>query len=107
MNPIEIEKNPVKRTIAKLFLNCLWGKFAQRLQLPKIEYLTQQEQLTKMLQDTTLEVKGIELLNNLKKPDSDMILINYVEKKRFHRRLSFWECGLGCFYYRSCSTTFV
>lgn len=23
LNPLEIEKNPVKRTIAKLFLNCL------------------------------------------------------------------------------------
>ena len=39
-----IEKNPVQRTIAKLFLNCLWGKFAQRLQLPKTQYLTGQDQ---------------------------------------------------------------
>lgn len=30
-----------------------------------------------------MEVKGIELLNNLKKFDFDMILINYVEKKDF------------------------
>lgn len=28
LNSLDIEKNPVKRTIAKLFLNCLWGKFA-------------------------------------------------------------------------------
>lgn len=97
LNPIEIEKNPVRRTIAKLFLNCLWGKFAQRLQLPKIEYLTQQEQLTKMLQDTTLEVKGIELLNNLKKPDSDMILINYVEKKDFIEDCPFGNVVLAAF----------
>lgn len=92
-----MKKNPVKRTIAKLFLNCLWGKFAQRLQLPKIEYLTQQEQLTKMLQDTILEVKGIELLNNLKKPDSDMILINYVEKKDFIEDCPFGNVVLAAF----------
>ena len=35
LDSMSIDKNPVRRTIAKLFLNCLWGKFAQRLQLPK------------------------------------------------------------------------
>ncbi|XP_056022075.1 uncharacterized protein LOC130054965 [Ostrea edulis] len=45
MNLLDIEKNPVRRTIAKLFLNCLWGKFAQRLQLPKTQYLTEEEEL--------------------------------------------------------------
>jgi hypothetical protein len=42
MNLLDIEKNPVRRTIAKLFLNCLWGKFAQRIQLPKVQYLTEE-----------------------------------------------------------------
>lgn len=36
-----------------------------------------------MLQDTTLEVKGLEILNNTEKPESDMILINYLEKQDF------------------------
>jgi hypothetical protein len=40
MNLLDIEKNPVRRTIAKLFLNCLWGKFAQRLQLTRTQYLS-------------------------------------------------------------------
>jgi hypothetical protein len=44
MDPTNIKKNPVRRTIAKLFLNCLWGKFAQRLQLSKAEYLTEEAQ---------------------------------------------------------------
>lgn len=83
LNPLEIETNPVKRTIAKLFLNRLRGKFAQRLQLPKIQYLTEQEELNQMLQDTTLEVKGLELLNNTEKLESDIILIDYMEKQDF------------------------
>ena len=49
MDPTNIQKNPVHRTIAKLFLNCLWGKFAQRLQLPKTEYLTEEAELQEKL----------------------------------------------------------
>lgn len=97
LNPLEIEKNPVKRTIAKLFLNCLWGKFAQRLQLPKIQYLTEQEELNQMLQDTTLKVKGLELLNNTEKPESDMILINYLEKQDFIEDCPFGNVILAAF----------
>lgn len=97
LNPLEIEKNPVKRTIAKLFLNCLWGKFAQRLQLPKIQYLTEQKELNQMLQDTTLEVKGLELLNNTEKPESDMILINYLEKQDFIEDCPFGNVILAAF----------
>lgn len=82
LDPSQIEKNPVKRTIAKLFLNCLWGKFAERIQLPKSRYLTEEE-LQQLLQDCSLEVKGIELLENSEDPNLDMILVNYQEKREF------------------------
>jgi hypothetical protein len=75
MNPSDIQKNTVRRTIAKLFLNCLWGEFAQRLQLPKTQYLTEEEELQEKLQDATLEIKGIELLENNDHPENDMMLI--------------------------------
>lgn len=29
LNPLQIEKNPSKRAIAKLALNSFWGKFGQ------------------------------------------------------------------------------
>jgi hypothetical protein len=81
MNPPDIQKNPVRRTIVKLFLKCLWGKFAHHLQLPKSQYLTEEEELQEKLQDATLEIKGIELLENTEKhPETDMMLINYQEK---------------------------
>ena len=54
MNLSAIKKNPVKRTIAKLFLNCLWGKFSQRLQLAKSQYLTEEAELQEKLNDSTL-----------------------------------------------------
>lgn len=99
LDPSQIEKNPVKRTIAKLFLNCLWGKFAQRIQLPKSRYLTEEEELQQLLQDCSLEVKGIELLENSEDPSLDMILVNYQEKREFLE-----ECPFGSvFYHGTCS----
>lgn len=93
----ERERLMLNRTIAKLFFNCLWGKFAQRLQLPKIKYLSEEEQLTKMLQDSALEVKGIELLNNVNKPECDLILINYLEKHDFIEDCPFGNVVLAAF----------
>ena len=92
-----IEKNPVQRTIAKLFLNCLWGKFAQRLQLPKIRYLNEQEELYKVLEDSTIRVKGIELLDNNDRPESDVILVNYQEKQEFVEDCPFGNVVLAAF----------
>jgi hypothetical protein len=40
------------------------GKFAQRLQLPKTQYLSEEEELQEKLKDSTIEIKGIELLEN-------------------------------------------
>jgi hypothetical protein len=79
MNPSDIHKDPVRRTIAKLFLNCLWRKFAQPLLLPKSQYLTEEEELQEKLQDANLEIKGIELLENTEHPKTDMMLINHQE----------------------------
>ena len=102
-----IKKNPVRRTIAKLFLNCLWGKFAQRLQLPKTRYLTGQDELNKMLEDSTIAMKGMELLTNPDHPESDMILVNYEERQEFIEECPFGKGGVASIYHRSCSTTFV
>jgi hypothetical protein len=97
MNLLDVEKNPVRRTIAKLFLNCLWGKFAQRLQLPKSQYLTEEEELQEKLQDATLEIKGIELLENTEHPETDMMLINYQVKNEFVEDCPFGNVVLACF----------
>ena len=97
MNLLDIEKNPVRRTIAKLFLNCLWGKFAQRLQLTKTEYLTKEEELQEKLQDSTLDIKGVELLENNDHPETDMMLINFQQKEEFLEDCPFGNVVLACF----------
>jgi hypothetical protein len=97
MNPADIKKNPVRRTIAKLFLNCLWEKFAQRLQLPHTQYLTEEEELQQKLRDSTIEIKGMELLENLEKPENDMMLVNHTEKEEFVEDCPFGNVVLACF----------
>jgi hypothetical protein len=97
MNLSVIKKNPVKRTIAKLFLNCLLGKFAQRLELPKVQYITEEQELQEKLKDSTLDIKGIELLENNDHPETDMMLINYQEKNEFVEDCPFGNVVLACF----------
>ncbi|XP_061192292.1 uncharacterized protein LOC133200521 [Saccostrea echinata] len=97
MDLLSIEKNPVLRTIAKLFLNCLWGKFAQRLLLPKTRYLTEEQELQQLLQDSTIDIKGIELLENKEQAESDMMLVNYQEKQEFVEECPFGNVVLACF----------
>lgn len=97
LDSASIEKNPVRRTIAKLFLNCLWGKFAQRLQLPKTKYLSEQEELNKMLVDSTISLKAMEILNNPDQPGSDMILVNYEDKHEFIEECPFGNVVLAAF----------
>jgi hypothetical protein len=72
------------------------GKFAQRLQLPKTQYLTEEE-LQQTLQDTTLEIKGIEFLENLEHPEIDMMLINYQDKNKCLEDCLFGNVVLACF----------
>ncbi|XP_022295019.2 uncharacterized protein LOC111105138 [Crassostrea virginica] len=97
LDSASIEKNPVRRTIAKLFLNCLWGKFAQRLQLPKTKYLSEKEELNKMLVDSTISLKAMEILNNPDQPGSDMILVNYEDKHEFIEECPFGNVALAAF----------
>ena len=53
------------------------------MQLPKTQYLTGQDELNKMLEDSTIALKGMEILTNPDQPESDMILVNYEERQEF------------------------
>ena len=58
-------KNPGKRTISKLMLNSLWGKFAQRPNQVQTEILTEYQQYLKLVTDSKIKIKGISIhLNN-------------------------------------------
>ena len=45
LHPDNIEKNPGKRTLAKLMMNSFWGKFGERQNKPKTVTITQPSQL--------------------------------------------------------------
>lgn len=55
-----LDLSQIEKTLFKLFV----GQIDVRLQLTKIQYLTEQEELNNILQDCTIQVKRIKLLNN-------------------------------------------
>lgn len=55
-----LDLSQIEKTLFKLFV----GQIDVQLQLTKIQYLTEQEDLNNILQDCTIQVKRIKLLNN-------------------------------------------
>jgi hypothetical protein len=72
-----IEKNEGRRSFAKVMLNCLWGKMAQRPSLPKTEYLSDPSRYFQMIHDKTKVIKHVEVIRE------DLILVNYEEELDF------------------------
>lgn len=75
--PKPTNKNPGKRAIAKMILNSLWGKFGQRPDMPKNQYITPNEvyKWWKMLKQNAkgeIEIKGEEL-------SGDTLFVSYLE----------------------------
>ncbi|KAL4083555.1 hypothetical protein QTP88_028871 [Uroleucon formosanum] len=60
----KIGDNPGRRAVAKVCLNSLWGKFGQRQKMKKTEFVTDPQQLYKILLDDRLENINIQLLND-------------------------------------------
>lgn len=58
-----IEKNPGLRSVAKLLLNSFWGKFAQRNNLPKSEYVYTETELFQKLLDSKKNVKDFNIIS--------------------------------------------
>lgn len=72
-----LDLSQIEKTLFKLFV----GRIDVQLQLTKIQYLTEQEDLNNILQDCTIQVKRIKLLNNQNQSESDILLINFIEKR--------------------------
>nr|XP_022294902.1 uncharacterized protein LOC111105016 [Crassostrea virginica] len=64
---------------------------------PNTQYLTGQDELIKMLEDSTIALKGMELLSNPDQPESDMILVNYEERHEFIEECPFGNVVLAAF----------
>ena len=68
-----VKKNPGLRSVAKLNLNSLWGKFGQNPFRGQVEYVTDPERYFQLLQDDTVVVKSVLILND------NMVQMNYDE----------------------------
>ena len=77
LDPDKIEYNPGLRYLAKLMLNSLWGKFAQRVNLSKTKRATEPKELYAYLDSDQYEVKGGQLVND------ETVEIQYMEKEGF------------------------
>ena len=62
LNKSKIMPNPPLRLIAKLFVNSVWGKFVQRLDLPKTVYVKTREQLAILKNDTSKQILDFHLI---------------------------------------------
>ena len=52
----QISLNTEKRSVAKLCLNSLWGKFGQRENMPKTEIVIDPQRLVEMLTNSEVEI---------------------------------------------------
>ena len=73
----EIKFNPGMRSIAKLCLNSLWGKFGQRNNMNKTEYVTEPSEFYKILLDEKIDDLNIHFINE------DMVEMTYNLKEQF------------------------
>ena len=70
LNKENIQSNPGLRNIAKLMLNSLWGKFAQRPNQPETKICKNFQEFYSKISDPNYEILGDQMINN-------MILLNY------------------------------
>ena len=73
----EIKFNPGMRSIAKLCLNSLWGKFGQRNNMKKTEYVTEPSKFYKILLNEKIDDLNIQFINE------DMVEMTYNLKDQF------------------------
>jgi hypothetical protein len=75
LDPDKIEKNPGLRSVAKLNLNSLWGKFGQNPFRSKVEYVDSAERLYQLLYDPNILVIKILILSER------LLQVRYEERK--------------------------
>lgn len=71
LDPTKIAKNASLRTVAKLFLNSLWGKFGQNSNQPQTVIITDRQDLVDLLNNRDYTIKDIRVHND------EMIEVTY------------------------------
>ena len=60
----KIEKNPGLRTLAKMMLNSMWGKFGQRLNKTQLQEFDDPKAFHSFLDTSTLDVRHVSIMND-------------------------------------------
>jgi G:T-mismatch repair DNA endonuclease (very short patch repair protein) len=77
LDKTRIENNPGLRSVAKLALNSFWGKFGQRNNMSRVEYVTHSDQLRSFLTDETKEISSICF------PSDDIAMLQWRDSEDF------------------------
>ena len=60
----KIQKNPGLRTLAKMMLNSMWGKFGQRLNKTRVQEFDDPQAFHRFLDTDTLDVRHVSIMND-------------------------------------------
>ena len=60
----QIKKNPGLRTLAKLMLNSMWGKFGQRLNKTRVKEFDDPQTFHQFLNTDTIDVRQVSIIND-------------------------------------------
>ena len=60
----KIQKNPGLRTLAKMMLNSMWGKFGQRLNKTQVQTFHDPQAFHRFLDTSTLDVRHVSVIND-------------------------------------------
>ena len=60
----QIKKNPGLRTLAKLMLNSMWGKFGQRLNKTQVQEFDDPQTFHQFLNTDTIDVRQVSIIND-------------------------------------------
>ena len=67
----KIEKNPGLRTLAKMMLNSMWGKFGQRLNKTQVQTFDDPQAFHRFLNTNTIQVQHVSVVNE------EMVEVHY------------------------------
>ena len=71
----KIEKNPGLRTLAKMMLNSMWGKFGQRLNKTQVQEFDDPQAFHRFLDTDSLDVRHVSIIND------QMVEVHYQHQK--------------------------
>src|SRR5207253_2875825 len=91
LDPARVADNPGLKNISKLILNNLWGKFSQRSNLPRVEYVKDVKRLWQILKNPQVDMDSLTLLEL----PQNQLEVRYALKDEFVTSPEFSNCYIA------------